>query len=95
MTQRKILMATASVAWLATAFATQAQDDGAQIDDIVVTGSRIAGGDRIAPVETVGRDAIAAAGIADASQLVRLVTANSGSEAQVDQLNQPQSSGTA
>ncbi len=95
MTQRRILMATASVAWLATAFAAQAQDDGAQIDDIVVTGSRIAGGDRIAPVETVGRHAIAAAGIADASQLVRLVTANSGSEAQVDQLNQPQSSGTA
>ncbi len=47
------------------------------------------------PVETVARETVAAAGIADASQLVRLVTANSGSEAQVDQLNQPQSSGTA
>lgn len=93
MTQRRFLMATASVAWLA-ASAVQAQD-ASQVEDIVVTGSRIAGGDRIAPVETVGRQAIAAAGIADASQLVRLVTANSGSEAQVDQLNQPQSSGTA
>lgn len=94
MTRRSILMATASLVWLAAAAAAQAQA-GAPVDDIVVTGSRIAGGDRVAPVETVGRDAIAAAGVADASQLVRLVTANSGSEAQVDQLNQPQSSGTA
>ncbi|WAC58810.1 TonB-dependent receptor domain-containing protein [Brevundimonas sp. SL130] len=94
MAKRSILMATASLAWLAAVAQAQAQTQ-AQIDDIVVTGSRIAGGDRIAPVETVGREAIAAAGIADASQLVRLVTANSGSEAQVDQLNQPQSSGTA
>ena len=94
MTQRKILMATASVAWLVVAGAVQAQE-ASRVEDIVVTGSRIAAGDRIAPVETVGREVIAAAGIADASQLVRLVTANSGSEAQVDQLNQPQSSGTA
>ena len=94
MTQRKILMATASLAWLATAAAAQAQE-ASRVDDVVVTGSRIAGGERIAPVETVARETIAAAGIADASQLVRLVTANSGSEAQVDQLNQPQSSGTA
>lgn len=94
MTQRKIWMTTASAAWLAAVAAAQAQD-ASRVDDIVVTGSRIAGGDRIAPVETVGRETITAAGIADASQLVRLVTANSGSEAQVDQLNQPQSSGTA
>ncbi|MFA4898269.1 MAG: TonB-dependent receptor [Brevundimonas sp.] len=94
MTQRKILMATASVAWLVVAGAVQAQE-ASRVEDIVVTGSRIAAGDRIAPVETVGLEVIAAAGIADASQLVRLVTANSGSEAQIDQLNQPQSSGTA
>ena len=94
MTQRKILMATASVAWLVVAGAVQAQE-ASRVEDIVITGSRIAAGDRIAPVETVGREVIAAAGIADASQLVRLVTANSGSEAQIDQLNQPQSSGTA
>lgn len=96
MTRRSILMMTASMAWLAAAAGARAEDQkAAQVDDIVVTGSRIAGGDRIAPVETVGRDVMEAAGIADASQLVRLVTANSGSEAQVDQLNQPQSSGTA
>ena len=94
MTQRNFLMTTASIAWLATAAAAQAQE-ASRVDDVVVTGSRIAGGERIAPVETVARETIAAAGIADASQLVRLVTANSGSEAQVDQLNQPQSSGTA
>lgn len=94
MTQRNFLMATASIAWLATAAAAQAQE-ASRVDDVVVTGSRIAGGERIAPVETVARGTIAAAGIADASQLVRLVTANSGAEAQVDQLNQPQSSGTA
>ncbi|MFN6982355.1 MAG: TonB-dependent receptor domain-containing protein [Brevundimonas sp.] len=95
MARRTILMATASVAWLAGVCAVQAQEGPSHVDDIVVTGSRIAGGDRIAPVETVERNLIAAAGVADASQLVRLVTANSGSEAQVDQLNQPQSSGTA
>jgi len=94
MTQRNFLMTTASIAWLAMAAAAQAQE-ASRVDDVVVTGSRIAGGERIAPVETVARETIAAAGIADASQLVRLVTANSGSEAQVDQLNQPQSSGTA
>ncbi|MFN3836405.1 MAG: TonB-dependent receptor plug domain-containing protein [Brevundimonas sp.] len=96
MTKRKILMGTASAFWLAVAAGAQAQDrDPSLIDDVVVTGSRIAGGERIAPVETVGRETMAAAGVADASQLVRLVAANSGSEAQVDQLNQPQSSGTA
>ncbi|WP_306003475.1 TonB-dependent receptor [Brevundimonas sp. C43] len=94
MTQRNFLMTTASIAWLATAAAVQAQE-ASRVDDVVVTGSRIAGGERIAPVETVARETVAAAGIADASQLVRLITANAGSEAQVDQLNQPQSSGTA
>ena len=94
MTQRNFLMTTASIVWLATAAAAQAQE-ASRVDDVVVTGSRIAGGERIASVETVARETVAAAGVADASQLVRLVTANSGSEAQVDQLNQPQSSGTA
>ncbi|MFN7127567.1 MAG: TonB-dependent receptor domain-containing protein [Brevundimonas sp.] len=95
MMRRSILMATVSAAWLAGVYAAQAQEAASSVDEVVVTGSRIAGGDRIAPVETVGRDVISAAGVADASQLLRLVTANSGSEAQVDQLNQPQSSGTA
>lgn len=95
MMRRGILMATVSAAWLGGACGVQAQEAAASVEDIIVTGSRIAGGARVAPVETLERDVIAAAGVADASQLVRLITANSGSEAQVDQLNQPQSSGTA
>ncbi|WP_312686417.1 TonB-dependent receptor plug domain-containing protein, partial [Brevundimonas nasdae] len=95
MARRKALMATAGLAWMAGVTAVQAQDATSHVDDIVVTGSRIAGGDRIAPVETVGREALAAAGVSDTSELLRLITANSGSEARVDQLNQPQSSGTA
>ncbi|MBK6025936.1 iron complex outermembrane receptor protein [Brevundimonas nasdae] len=95
MARRKALMATAGLAWMAGVTAVQAQDATSHVDDIVVTGSRIAGGDRIAPVETVGREALAAAGVSDTSEILRLVAANSGSEARVDQLNQPQSSGTA
>jgi iron complex outermembrane receptor protein len=87
-------MATAAGWAVAVAGAAQAQQP-AQVEEVVVTGSRLAGGDRVAPVETVHRTVIAAAGVGDAGQLTRLVTANSGSEAQVDQLNQPQSSGTA
>ncbi len=94
MTKRRLWMATAAGWAVAVAGAAQAQQP-AQVEEVVVTGSRLAGGDRVAPVETVHRTVIAAAGVGDAGQLTRLVTANSGSEAQVDQLNQPQSSGTA
>ncbi|WP_292224743.1 TonB-dependent receptor [Brevundimonas sp.] len=95
MARRTVLMATAGLAWMAGVTGVQAQDATARVDDIVVTGSRIAGGDRIAPVATVDRETLAAAGVSDTSELLRLITANSGSEARVDQLNQPQSSGTA
>jgi len=94
MTKRRLWMATAAGWAVAVAGAAQAQQP-AQVEEVVVTGSRLAGGDRVAPVETVHRTVIAAAGVGDAGQLTRLVTANSGSEAQVDQLNQPQSSATA
>ncbi|HAF82220.1 MAG TPA: TonB-dependent receptor, partial [Brevundimonas sp.] len=94
MTKRRLWMATAAGWAVAVAGAAQAQQP-AQVQEVVVTGSRLAGGDRVASVETVNRTVIAAAGVGDAGQLTRLVTANSGSEAQVDQLNQPQSSGTA
>ena len=40
MARRKILMATASVAWLAGVCAVQAQEGPSRVDDIVVTGSR-------------------------------------------------------
>lgn len=74
--------------------AAQQVPGAAQVDDIVVTGSRLAGASRLAPVEVLDRDALAVAG-GDVSRVIALLTANSGSEAQVDQLNQPQSSGTA
>lgn len=84
-----------AVALAAVGLASGAQAQTVQLDDIVVTGSALRGADRIAPVETVGRETLRAAGVTDASRLLLLVTANSGSEYQVDQLNQPQSSGTA
>ncbi|RZJ30325.1 MAG: TonB-dependent receptor, partial [Brevundimonas sp.] len=65
------------------------------LDEIVVTGSRLSGAHRLAPVEVIGRDGLDAAAVTDPARLLQLLTANSGSEAQVDQLNQPQSSGTA
>ncbi|QYF88325.1 TonB-dependent receptor [Brevundimonas sp. PAMC22021] len=75
--------------------AQDAAGHAAALDDVVVTGSLIRGESAATPVETVERVTLEAAGVLDASGLVRLVAANSGSEAQVDQLNQPQSSGTA
>lgn len=68
--------------------------EAATLDEVVVTGSRLAGAP-LAPVEVLNRRALTAAATSDPSRLLRLVSANSGSEAQVDQLNQPQSSGTA
>ncbi|WP_420470741.1 TonB-dependent receptor plug domain-containing protein [Brevundimonas sp. FT23042] len=65
------------------------------LDEVVVTGSRLAGAQRLAPVEVLDRRALEAAAVTDPARMLQLVTANSGSEAQVDQLNQPQSSGTA
>ncbi len=69
--------------------------DAAPLDEVVVTGSRLAGASRLAPIESLDRQDLAASGVSEASQLVRILTANSGSEARIDQLNQPQSSGTA
>lgn len=90
--------ATAVLSACLTAPATAQIIDNAQparVDEVVVTGSRIAGGDRLAAVDTVNLNTLEAAGAADMSHVLRLVTANSGSEAQIDQLNNPQSSGTA
>lgn len=92
---RVALSGAVAVAAVGLASGAQAQTAELQVGDIIVTGSRLGGGDRIAPVETVGRETLRAAGVTDASRILPLVTANSGSEYQVDQLNQPQSSGTA
>ena len=88
-----LLSAVAFLPLLAGAEA--AAQSASVLDEVVVTGSRLSGGHRIAPVEVIDRQRLAAAGVSDASEVLRLVTANSGSEARVDQLNQPQSSGTA
>ena len=91
---RRALMGAAALVALGAAGGARAQTADA-VGDIVVTGSLIGGADRIAPVETISRRTLETAGVTDASRLLPLVTANSGSEYQVDQLNQPQSSGTA
>lgn len=68
--------------------------ESARLTDVIVTGSRLPDAQRLSSVEVLGEDAIASVG-GDASRLPALLAANSGSEALVDQLNQPQSSGTA
>lgn len=88
---RHRLLLLAGAAWaLAAPVLAQTADP---LDEVVVTGSRLSGAHRLAPVEVLDREALA--GVTDASRLTELLTANSGSEAQIDQMNQPQSSGTA
>ena len=94
---RSSLLAGACVSTVLMAGGAYARTSQAteQIEDVVVTGSRLAGAERIARVEVLDRRTLQAAGVDDASRMLSLFTANSGSEAQIDQLNQPQSSGTA
>lgn len=80
-------------ALLAGPAAAQSAPDA--LDEIVVTGSRLSGARRLAPAETLTREDLEASGVTEASGLPGLLTANSGSEARIDQMNQPQSSGTA
>ena len=97
--KRDIALVTGvAVAALLVPVAAQASEDQsptARVDDIVVTGSRLSGADRLTNVEIVGSETLQTAGISDMSQLTRLVGANSGSENLIDQFNSPQSSGTA
>lgn len=75
--------------------ATPVRIDPVELDEVVVTGSLIPAPSRLFPTQAVSREAMAAAGVLDLSRAPGLVPANSGSEAQVDQLSDPQSSGTA
>jgi len=77
------------------AHAQSAAGDPARLDEVVVTGSLIPRPDTPAPMEIVTRGDLERRGVLEASALVALSPANSGSEWQVDQLNAPQSSGTA
>lgn len=71
------------------------QTDPVRLDEVVVTGSLIPVPGRLFAVDSFGPADLAAAGVLDPSRLTALSPVNSGSEAQVDQLNDPQSSGTA
>lgn len=71
------------------------QEAAAQVDDIVVTGSLIRQASQPSPTDVVNLDQVEQRGISNASELVKLLPSNSGSEAQVDGLNQPLTSGTA
>lgn len=88
---RLMLMSTAVA--LAPTLAMAQQVD--ELDQIVVTGSRLRGADRIAPVDVLDRQALERGGVTDPAAILQMLPSNSGSEARVDQLNQPQSSGTA
>ncbi|WP_122468952.1 TonB-dependent receptor plug domain-containing protein [Brevundimonas lutea] len=89
-------LVAAPLAALGTATPARAQtaSDVTRLDEVVVTGSRLAGGRRLTPLALISREDIDRMG-GDAARLPGLSTANSGSEFQIDQLNQPQSSGTA
>ena len=92
----RLLLVTSAAACWATASQVAAQSaDPTALDDVVVTGSRLAGGQRVAPIQVIDRETLDRVAVAEPAQLLPLLTANSGSEARVDQLNQPQSSGTA
>lgn len=96
-----LLCTCAGVAMAASAAAQDvpatdaSQQTAAQVDDIVVTGSLIRQSGRPSPTDVVDLSQVDQRGISNASELVKLLPANSGSEAQVDGLNQPLTSGTA
>ncbi|WP_291835736.1 TonB-dependent siderophore receptor [Brevundimonas sp.] len=95
--RRFALLAGAAFCALASAAQAQTAPPTApdSLDEVVVTGSRLSGAQKLAPVEILDHRTLDRAGVTDAAQVLQLLTANSGSEARVDQLNQPQSSGTA
>lgn len=98
---RLSLLCTCATFVVAGAAAAQTSTNGSdpqqdtQVDDIVVTGSLIRQSSQPSPTDVVDLDQVDQRGISNASELVKLLPANSGSEAQVDGLNQPLTSGTA
>lgn len=93
--RRFTLLAGAALCAFAGPVHAQTAPSPTALDEVVVTGSRLSGAHRLAPVEIIDRTDLEAAAVTDPARMLQLLTANSGSEAQVDQLNQPQSSGTA
>lgn len=96
---RSALFAGAASISLLSGGMAQAQDtapaDADQPNEIVVTGSLIRQSRVTTPLAVVSGNEIAARAIANPSELVATLPGNAGSEAGVDQLNQPLTSGTA
>jgi len=88
------LMATAAGAQTA-APTTPSGSDEQQGGDIVVTGSLIRQSSTPSPTDVLDSKALQTRAIVNASELVRALPANAGSEAQVDSLNQVLTAGTA
>ena len=93
-----LYLGAAGIAMVAGSTA-QAQDaapaDPAASSEIVVTGSLIRQSRVTTPLAVVSADEITARAITSPAELVTTLPGNSGSEAGVDQLNQPLTAGTA
>lgn len=75
--------------------AASEQEAEANVQDIVVTGSLIRQSATSTPLNVIDSSTLQGRAVTNAADLVRVLPANAGSEAQVDQLNQPLTSGTA
>ncbi|MCP1468603.1 iron complex outermembrane receptor protein [Sphingobium sp. OAS761] len=92
------LLLAGTAALLLPSLAAQAADQPEATDpapDIVVTGSLIRQSSTPSPTDLVTAKDIDTRAIVNASELVRAVSANAGSESQVDSLNQTLTAGTA
>lgn len=97
---RTVLRTLASLSVSAIALSTFsghafAQGNAADSGEIVVTGTLIRQATVSSPLSVLDSKDILARGITNASELVSALPGNAGSEAQVDQLNQPLTAGTA
>lgn len=75
--------------------ASAQQVEPTAVEEVVVTGSLIRQTTVPSPINIMDSAVISERGITNVSELVSVLPANAGSEAQVDQLNQPLTSGTA
>lgn len=97
---RCILSAGVATACLVVSAPVLAQDaagasDEAPTREIVVTGTLLRQKNEAAPLSVLSGGEITARGITNPAELVATLPGNAGSEAGVDQLNQPLTSGTA
>lgn len=96
---RCVLFASVAGACVAVSAPVMAQDAADTGDnagrEIVVTGTLLRQKNESAPLAVLSGGEIAARGISNPAELVATLPGNSGSEAGVDQLNQPLTAGTA